>query len=309
LPVRPVNGLSEKKDAGAVCQYCGTLGVWAGRNKEASMDAVLSLLGGAFGGGLLVWLFRSWISERLKQSIQHEYAQKLETYKAELNAATQAVLHERQLQHLRTSLFFDHQRIAFANILSQLAEVQKNWFETGHDPENGYVVKPVPLEDHKKFKRVFYDHQLFLDSDCLLATDFILETMEASLPWRDASGDHPRDCQAPFDRLNLLETRLAELFQEKIGIRMPQTALEEIALLGGITLLNRYHFAKIDLPPKGSLKATAYEDTAYDAMIKARDNKKELISKLKDLAEYLKRDGVFYDARHKAEQYLRILNA
>lgn len=34
----------------------------------------------------LVWLSKSWISERLKNSIKHEYDQKLETHKAQLSA-------------------------------------------------------------------------------------------------------------------------------------------------------------------------------------------------------------------------------
>ena len=34
----------------------------------------------------LVWLSKSWISERLKNAIQHEYDQKLETHKAQLSA-------------------------------------------------------------------------------------------------------------------------------------------------------------------------------------------------------------------------------
>jgi hypothetical protein len=101
------------------------------------METILSIISGGLGGALLAWLFRDWISERLKQSIQHEYAQKLETHKSELNASMQAVLHERQLHQLRTSLFFDHQREAFATLLSQIAETKRRWFETAFDHEEG----------------------------------------------------------------------------------------------------------------------------------------------------------------------------
>ena len=38
--------------------------------------------------GLLLWLTKSWISERLKNAIKNEYDQKLETYKAQLKAQT-----------------------------------------------------------------------------------------------------------------------------------------------------------------------------------------------------------------------------
>ena len=49
------------------------------------MEPILSgaIAGGAVGG-LVVFTLRTWISERLKQSISHEYAQKLATFKAEL---------------------------------------------------------------------------------------------------------------------------------------------------------------------------------------------------------------------------------
>lgn len=48
---------------------------------------------------LVVWFFRTWISERLRQSIKHEYDHKLELHKAELRAA-----HDLELERLRSSL-------------------------------------------------------------------------------------------------------------------------------------------------------------------------------------------------------------
>jgi len=72
------------------------------------MDAILTVLSSGATGALFVWLLRGWISERLKQSIQHQYSQKLETHKAELNKRIQGIQHENQLRQLRTSLFFDH---------------------------------------------------------------------------------------------------------------------------------------------------------------------------------------------------------
>jgi hypothetical protein len=111
------------------------------------METVLSIIFGSVGGLVLVWILREWISERLKQSIQNEYAQKLATHKAELKTDMQAILHERQLHQLRTSLFFDHQREAFASLLSQIAETKEKWWATVSDPEEGldlplFVVPP-----------------------------------------------------------------------------------------------------------------------------------------------------------------------
>lgn len=53
-------------------------------------DFLLSILASAATGALLsaavAWLCKSWISERLKAAIQHEYNEKLETFKIKLQA-------------------------------------------------------------------------------------------------------------------------------------------------------------------------------------------------------------------------------
>ncbi len=49
--------------------------------------ALVSILGSWVTGGILLWLGRTWISERLKQSIANEYAHALERHKADLAAA------------------------------------------------------------------------------------------------------------------------------------------------------------------------------------------------------------------------------
>src|SRR5690349_12172270 len=63
------------------------------------MNEMQTILLSVLSSGTVVFLFRSWISERLKQSIQHEYDQKLrtiaheydqklETHKAQLKCQT-----------------------------------------------------------------------------------------------------------------------------------------------------------------------------------------------------------------------------
>jgi hypothetical protein len=64
--------------------------------------------------GLLLWLFKNWVSERLKNAIKYEYDQKLESYKTELQAkadwdleeirAELARARESDLERLRTEL-------------------------------------------------------------------------------------------------------------------------------------------------------------------------------------------------------------
>ena len=51
---------------------------------DAAMNLIVSAVSGAVSSGTLMWLFKEWISTRLKASIQHEYDRKLETYKTQL---------------------------------------------------------------------------------------------------------------------------------------------------------------------------------------------------------------------------------
>lgn len=151
------------------------------------METLLSIISGGIGGAILAALLRGWITERLKQSIHHEYAQKLENHKLELNSKLQAISHENQLNQLRTSLFFDHQREAFAKILAAIAQAVREWWET-YDPEEGGLIEPVPLDAYKGVKRAYYDHRLFLDCDCMAAIELSLEFMSDSFPVDDGSG-------------------------------------------------------------------------------------------------------------------------
>lgn len=272
------------------------------------METILSsIITGGLSGALLIWLLRGWISERLKQSINHEYSQKLETHKAELNIKMQEILHERQLYQLRTSLFFDHQREAFAVLLSQIAEIQRKWFEKSYDDEMHDIMEPVPGGEYDKLKKSFYDHQLFLDQDCIFAMDLVLEAMSDSFPVQDGEGIlHQGDCSEPYSRLEFLQHKTAEIFREKIGIVTSQSAIIELALFGAIRLLNRYHFVEIGLPIKGALQLTN-GDAIAEAITKAKNNKTELIAKLKEFKIYLEKDGFFHEALEKAKLYLNIL--
>jgi hypothetical protein len=80
-------------------------------------DIVVSLVSGATGAAAFSWIVRTWLAERLKQSIGYEYSQKLESHKTELNSKLQLIQHENQVNQIRTSLFFDYQREAFCGIM------------------------------------------------------------------------------------------------------------------------------------------------------------------------------------------------
>lgn len=269
------------------------------------METILSILSGGTTGALLVWLLRGWISERIQQSIRHEYSQKLETHKAELNTRIQAIQHENELRQLRTSLFFDHQRNAFAGLLAKIAKVNQKWFDQKYVVDEG-LSGPVPDEAYKDLQATYYEHQLFLDGPCLAAMELVFDCYRDSFP-DDYEPPNDRDVHAAYHAVQYLQPRLAELFQSRIGVTVGGRAEKDIALLGAIRLINHYHFADIGLPPQGPLALT-HQDQPSDAVTKAEDNILELVENLRHFQVYLRRDGgVFHEAALKTARYLAML--
>lgn len=70
--------------------------------------------------GLLLWLTKSWISERLKNSIKNEYDQKLETHKSQLKSQTDI-----EIEKLKSSLSIAAamQSVKFSKLHNDRAEV------------------------------------------------------------------------------------------------------------------------------------------------------------------------------------------
>jgi hypothetical protein len=64
-----------------------------------SNELISSLLVSIFGTGFANWVLRTWISERIKNSIKNEYEQKLETHKASLKSQSDV-----EIEKLRTNL-------------------------------------------------------------------------------------------------------------------------------------------------------------------------------------------------------------
>jgi hypothetical protein len=269
---------------------------------------MMEILPGAFAGGALVWLLRHWISERLKQSISHEYSSKLENLKIELNAKLEAVKHDYEVHQLRTSLFFDHQRAAFAEILEKVAATNQEWWRTGYDSEIGLCI-PVPHVQYRLLKELYFKHQLFLDAESIMAMELLFEVYQDSFPFDDGSGGDPiqRDVQGPFNSAEYLQPRLAALFQQKIGVASDARPVRQIALLGAIRILNRYHFADIDLPAQGSLKLGTLDGPAA-AVMKAERHFAQLIEKMRQFNVYLQTEtGFFHEAEVSLGRYLAVL--
>lgn len=273
------------------------------------MSIFTSIVSGGMSGAILVWLLKSWISVRLKQSIQHEYAERLEIYKTELNSKIESIRHDNQVSQLRTSLFFDHQRNAFALILTEITKLNDEWIK-GFDADVG-LYEPVPSKGYRNLVNSLSEHQLFLDSECQLAISLIMNAYSSSFPFDDGSGapPHQSDSSPKVAYIEYLQPRLASIFRNKIGIQSDPSHLKDLAVLAAIELVNNHHFLEIGIPPKGAL-STRKVKSASDKVIIGRQNVGELVELLRVFDDYLDRDGSWLpETQFEVSQCLSILNS
>lgn len=273
------------------------------------IDSLLSVLFGGMSGATLVWLLRGWITERLKQSIAHEYSEKLQSHKTDLDAKLQTIRHQYEVTQLRTSLFFEHQRAAFAQLLGKVAEINRQWWDDGYDAECG-LSAPVPSKPYSELKALYFQHQLFLDSECLMAMELVFEIYEDSFPFDNGSGEPPieRDVGTAYNNIEYLHPRIAALFRQKIGLATDPVAVRQIALLGAIRILNQYHFQDIALPVRGSLRIRG-QNGAAEAVMTAERNQADLVAKMQEFSDYLKTEtSFFHEAQTKLSRYLAALD-
>ncbi len=79
-----------------------------------------SSLFGALASGLFFFLFKTWVSERLKNAIKHEYDQKLETHKAQIKAEADVTI-ERLKSELH--ILAMERQVQFSRVFEKTAEV------------------------------------------------------------------------------------------------------------------------------------------------------------------------------------------
>lgn len=273
------------------------------------MDQFLSVLSGGVGGGILFFVLKDWISVRLKQSIQYEYSEKLESYKTDLNSKVEAIRHDYQVSKLRTSLFFDHQRNAFAALITKIAQLNEEWMKD-YEPDVGLNV-PVPSEGYRELKHLLYQHQLFLDDECNMAMSLVMDAYSGSFPVDrgDGTPPHQNDSLSKVNELEYLQPRIASIFRNKIGVQSDSGHLRELAILSAIKLVNGYHFLTIGIPPSGNLSSKKLEDAA-DMVALGESNFDELLELLTTFDAYLSEDGSWlHDVQLKVKQCLKILRA
>ena len=272
------------------------------------MEYLFSIISGGASGAILVFLLKGWISERLKQSIQYEYSEKLANHKIYLNSKIDEIRHEYQIAQLRTSLFFDHQRRAYACIISKTSETMQQWSNL-YDPDDRCLLKPVPHRRHSELEKLIDEHQLFLDEECLMSLQLVMDIFRSSLPYDDRSGAEPHqsDSLPKISTIEYIQPRLASVFKSKIGTESNKIHSRELATLCGMMLINGFHFPEICIPATGNLSTIKLID-AVDIVTAGLTNNIELIENLRKLDSYLNSDGGWIpESQIKVSRCLSIL--
>ena len=188
----------------------------------------------------IIWLFKSWISERLKNAIAHEYAQKLETHKAQLQAASGIELEQlkSKLQiaaserNIKLTTVFETQAEVVATTYKNLIILRDNVFA---------AVISSPVTDEKaahaieESRRMFYvhflQHEIYIPKATAKAVlDFAqkLYSAKAQYECHMRQPPNPQTASQLQDTLNTLYKeipRLLELlkddFQKILGFPLP----------------------------------------------------------------------------------------
>lgn len=283
------------------------------------MEYFLSVLSGGASGAVLVWLSKNWISERLKQSINHEYSRKLEQHKheysqelarhrSELDVQLERAKHYNQVSQLRTSLFFDHQRSAFAAIIKKTVELNDKWTD-GYDPQEG-LYSSVPREQYHELVSLFHEHQLFLDDECLVFMTTLMDAYTDSYPYFDGMETHYNDNSEVFGFVEYILPRMASMFRNKIGVGDNSAHIRQIIVLSAMILVNgiNLQILGLDFPPAGVLHIKN-KHRAADIVKNGMENLAELEQKLARLDDYLNGEDIgFVEMQLKVRRCLGVMN-
>lgn len=120
------------------------------------ISLITSIVGSGAVSGLILYLARNWIGERIRQWIQHEYDIKLEAFKAELNARSQVAIEKlRSVQSLAAASFVEGRKAAQERHLEAL----QYGFTSCPGPPTPVESKALPMPlDHGG--RLRYHHHL-----------------------------------------------------------------------------------------------------------------------------------------------------
>jgi hypothetical protein len=128
-------------------------------------DLILSVLSSAAVSvlltGALIWLSKTWIGERMKNAIKHEYDEKLETHKAQLKAESEVSV-ERLKSQLQIASA--ERNVRFSRIFERTAETVAATYEkllAFHDAVADYtsIVEWQSMPSKEERRKVMADRR------------------------------------------------------------------------------------------------------------------------------------------------------
>jgi SpoVK/Ycf46/Vps4 family AAA+-type ATPase len=200
----------------------------------------------------IIWLFKSWISERLKNAIAHEYAQKLETHKAQLQAASGIELEQlkSKLQiaaserNIKLTSTFERQAETIATVYRQLLALQdateniRGVLMSTEEP-NKIELQDALGKANREFADFFFPHEIYLPIETakkihkfaltlkqMLHDQHFVKILESHPATNPALQESLKRRYESLDKKEMdipeLLTSLKDDFQKILGIPMPE---------------------------------------------------------------------------------------
>jgi hypothetical protein len=277
-------------------------------------DAIIPALVSVAASGTFTYIFREWISTRLKAAIGHEYNEKLIVHQHDMDAALQRQkaefeinLQKIRLEHeatlTKSTMFFDHQRTAFMDIATATSRLLTAWDSTYNG--NSHTMEPVPGTNREAVEALIQRHQLFLDPEIIVSLRIMNEIYDDSLPFIDEQSGQPEypDAIQPCNNATYLFPRIVALLQKKIGVHYDSFLVEDLALFGAITLLRRYPRHRQD---SLLIDYLTNKNSTPDDLVIAAKNQKEAF--LNYIAEIFNSTSAPSYTAHPYVGWLRTLN-
>jgi hypothetical protein len=162
------------------------------------MNFILTLLASAAVSAslsaLVVWLTKTWITERLKNAIKHEYDEKLESHKAQLKA--RADVETERLKSQLSIAAAEHQ-VRFSGLHEKRAEViaevygllvQAYWDGASFASPAEFAGEPGKREKYNTamkslfaFSQQFERNRIYLPEDVCLLIDPVIQEMRGKI--------------------------------------------------------------------------------------------------------------------------------
>lgn len=137
-------------------------------------EIYIALLVSVFGTGFINWIFRTWISERIKNAIKSEYDQKLETHKALLRSQSDVEIEKLKSQlalvgiehQIRFSKLHEMRAIVVADTYERLKDLHYRLSEyvqifepAGGKPKDER--RELAYQSHESFRIYFQSKLIF----------------------------------------------------------------------------------------------------------------------------------------------------